>query len=317
MGGFATISSGPSNPTVNNPAAAPNGLSLDSQNNILASVGQAGTESVLQAILLQFGQQPALTAITTAQTLFSKALNKAALNRAGRTLLVTGSLIYNTTSANVATITLALTLGGATVCTITTAATNTAASTGLPIQFEFYVSIPQAATLASNFEAPVVAHGNVSANIGTAAAGALTQYSDTNLPTESITIGTNPAVGVTLNVNGTIVTFIANGGSPVGNQVALGTTATGTATALYTFLNASTDVNIVKATYTNPSAGVVLMTSAVAGFQPFALGSAPADFTFTIPALNLTAAQTLALTIAASAAVPVAQLLFATVQVLA
>jgi hypothetical protein len=311
--GFETISNGPSGPTANNPAAAPNGLSLDKQNNILSSVGSAGTEAVLQSVLALFQQQLALTAITTAQTLMSKALPANALNRVGRTLFVTGNFVYNTTSANVATITITLTLGGATVCSITTAATNTAASTGLPGYFEFWLTIPQAATPAN--PAPIVGHGNLNVNIGTAAAAALASYSDTNLATESITIGTNPANGVTINVNGTVVTFVTSGAT--GNQVNIGGSATATATALNTFLGGSADVNIVKATYTNPSAGVVLMTSAVAGFQPWALASVPADFTFTVPALNLTATQTLAVTISASAAVPVAQLLFGNIQVLA
>ena len=76
------------------------------------------------------------------------------------------------------------------------------------------------------------------------AAAAIADYLDTNVFTQNtITVGTNPTTGATITINGTLVTFIVNGGTPVGNQVALGTTAAATATALYTFLAASTDAN--------------------------------------------------------------------------
>lgn len=304
MGSFAVISNGPSNATGQAPQAAPQGLSFDKQNNILASVGTAGTEAVLQTRLFADSVQVALTAITTAQTLWSHALNAWLLNRNGRKLRIQGKLIYSTTSANVATLTIALTLGGVTLCTITTAATNTAASTGLPVEYEFEMKVASSGTIAAIFT-----FGSLKADIGTAVTAAIAQYLDSNVGNNTITVGTNPTAGATITVNGTLITFIANGGTPVGNQVALGTTAAGTATALYTFLNASTDVNIVKATYTNPSSGVVLATVNTANFLPYAGTSVPADITFSTPTVNAESALTLAATIAASAAVPSAQLL--------
>jgi hypothetical protein len=310
---FETISQGPSNASGNNPAAAPNGLSLDQQNNIVASVGSAGTERVLESIFYSAGPGLALTAITTVQTLLSKAFNAYFLNRTGRTLRLMGYMIYSTTGSNVATLTLTLKLGTVTLCTITTDATNTTASTNLPVKFDFLLTVN-----ATGKVGVIACHAKVDANIGTAGAGALTAYADTNTDAlDTITIGTNPAVGDTVTVNGTLVTFIVNGGTPAGNQVALGTTTTATATALYTFLAASVDANIVKATYTNPTAGKVLVTSAVAGFMPVVTTSVSAKITFTTNSVDLTAAQTLTLAISASAAVPSAQLEWAAIEVAA
>jgi hypothetical protein len=308
---FEQITTGPSSAGVGNGSCAPNGLTLDQQNNVMASVGLAGKESVLQTRLANFQQQVPLSAITTAQTLISQVLNKYFLNRINRTLWIHGKLIYNTTSTNVATLTIALMAGTTTLCTITTAATNTAASTNLPVEFDFELKV-----VATGKGGAIQSRGNVNANIGTAAAAAIASYLDTNVGSNSITIGTNPAVGDTITVNGTLVTFIVNGGTPVGNQVALGTTAAATATALYTFLAASTDANIVKATYTNPSSGVVLAVTNTAGATPYASTSVPAKITFSTPSVDLTAAQTLSVTIAASAAVPSAQLLSASIDVL-
>ena len=182
-------------------------------------------------------------------------------------------------------------IGTTTISSIATAATNTAASVNLPVdfEFEFYVVNPGP-------YAVIVCYGNLSAELGSADTTAITKFADTNQTNENnITIGTNPAVGDTINVMGTTVTFIVNGGTPVGNQVALGSTAAATATALYTFLAASTDVNIVKATWTNPSSAVVLGISNTAGAVPWVYTSVPAKITFSLPIINLTAAQTLKL----------------------
>ena len=302
--GFEQITQGPSNATGVNPVCTPNGLTFDQTNNILATVGTSGKESVLGGILALSGPALPLTAITTAQTLFSVALNSFFLNRAGRVLHIIGTLVYSTTSTNVATLTVALTLGGVTVATITTTASNTAASTNLQVNFEFYLTVNTTGT-----SGVVVSHGEVQANLGTATSGALSIFRDANVDNIlSVTIGTNPTAGATMTVNGTLVTFIVNGGTPVGNQVALGTTATLTATALYTFLAASTDVNIVKSTWTNPSNGVVVGTAKAAGFVPSVSVSVPANFTLTNTLINLQQALTLALTLAASAAVPSATL---------
>jgi len=303
---FAAITSGPANASGQAPQGMPNALMLDSKNNLLTSVGTAGTESLPSQRLFTTGPQTAITAITTVQTLWSQALNSYLLNRTNRTLRIRGRMVYSTTSGNVATITLALTLGGVTLCSIATTATNTAASVNLPVDFEFELTVVST----QGTVGVIAASGVVKAELGTAVTTAIAEFLDGNcVSLNTITIGTNPTAGDTITVNGTLVTFIVHGGTAVGNQVVLGTTATLTATALYTFLNASTDVNIVKATYANPSNGVVTQTSAVAGFTPWVSTSVPAKITYTTPTVNLEQAVTLAVTMTAGiAAIPSAQL---------
>jgi hypothetical protein len=309
---FAQINQGP--PSATGYVTSPDALFLDRQN---AIVGCSGDSNDYQAFRTTFSMtfaQLALTAITTAQTLFSKVIPAGMLNMAGRTIAVKGTLLYSTTSANVATITIALKLGSVTLCTITTAATNTTASVNLPVNFEFDFTVS-----ATGAVGVIQSHGWVGANIGTAAAAAIAEYLDTNVDGAlTVTIGTNPAVADTITINGTLVTFIVNGGTPVGNQVALGTTATATATALYTFLAASADANIVKSTWTNPSAGVVLGTAKAANFVPAATTSVTAKITLSNTAVNLLAQNTLAVTIAASGSgLPSAQVQIGSIEVVA
>lgn len=83
----------------------------------------------------------------------------------------------------------------------------------------------------------------------------------------SITIGTNPAPGDQLSINTTTVTFVASGAT--GNQSNIGASAAATATALQAMLAASSDANLVKAIYTNPSSGVIITTSTVGGSISF------------------------------------------------
>ena len=308
--GADRITQGPLNAAGTNPFDS-EAILLDSQNNFLEFSGAAGKRKAARHTDTIIENALALSAITTAQTLLSHAFKAGALNSLNRRIRVHGRLVYATTSSNVATITLALTLGGATLCSISTAATNTAASTNLPISFDFELTIA-----ATGLTGVVTSYGEVKADIGTSAAAAIADYLDTNVFTQNtITVGTNPTTGATITINGTLVTFIVNGGTPVGNQVALGTTAAATATALYTFLAASTDANIAKATYTNPSSGVVLAVTNTAGFVPFATTSVPADITVTVPVVDLLTAETLAVTIATGvAAVPSAQLLDAQIE---
>lgn len=174
--GADRITQGPLNSAGTDPFDS-QALILDAENNFLEVSGNAHKRAALRSAIAVIQAQTALTAITTAQVLLSKALNAGALNVTGRTVRVRGSLIYSTTATNVATITLALVLGATTLCTITTAATNTAASTNLPIQFEFVLSVAvPGGAAASNIES----HGSVRADIGTAAAAAIAQYLDTN-----------------------------------------------------------------------------------------------------------------------------------------
>jgi phage tail sheath gpL-like len=78
----------------------------------------------------------------------------------------------------------------------------------------------------------------------------------------TIAIGTNPAASDTLTVFGTPITFVASGAT--GNQVNIGASATATQAALQTFLAASADTNISKATYVNAN-GVITATDKTPG----------------------------------------------------
>jgi hypothetical protein len=312
--GVDRVTNGPLNSAGTNPQDQ-FALILDSQNNFVeSSIG--GARQILRARIAVWRALAQLVTITTAQTLFSKIFNANALGVLNRTIFVKATVVYASTTANVATITFAITLGGVTICSITTAATNTTASTNLPIEFEFELNVAQI----SGIYGVVIGHGAIRANISSnSPAAAIAEYLDTNLDFQNqFTVATNPTAGETILVNGTLVTFIVNGGTPVGNQVALGANATATATALYTFLAASTDANIAKATWTNPSNGVVQGVSNAAGFVPWALASVPAHITTLIGVVNLTAAATLAVTIAASGSgLPSAQVQYARMEVVA
>jgi hypothetical protein len=168
------------------------GIVLDQANSAMYVFGASRTPNLLRSALKVLGIQTALTAITTAQNLLTYAFGAGALNIVGRTVVVKGSAIYSTTSANVATITIALTLGGVTLCTITTAATNTAASANLPIQFEFTCVVT-----ATGASGTFISTGSVKADIGTAAASAIAEYLATNTAVSS---GVNLLTAETLAV---------------------------------------------------------------------------------------------------------------------
>src|SRR5665213_1434379 len=169
-------------------------LVLDTQNNTLSVSGASRMLALLRSNTLTLTAQTALTAITTAQTLLSKIFPLGVLNVQNRRIHVEGNVVYNTTIANVATLAFALTLGGVTLCTITTAATNTAASTHLPVHFEFdftVVSLGASATIES--------HGQVLANIGTTAAAAVAAYLATNTAVSSaVNLLANATLAVTI-----------------------------------------------------------------------------------------------------------------------
>jgi hypothetical protein len=172
--GADRIQAGPLNSSGTNPFDQ-QALYQDTLNNDLYISGSSRMMRLLSKTSISLPAQVALSAITTAQTLFSENYNAGALNYLNRRIRVSGSVIYSTTAANVATISFALVLAGVTLCTITTAATNTTASANLPIQFEFelcVVTLGAAATIES--------HGRLNANIGTVAAAAIATYLDTN-----------------------------------------------------------------------------------------------------------------------------------------
>lgn len=174
---FEAITSGPSNATGQNPAAAPNGLALDSQNNLLASIGKSATEQLLSAVILTLQEQTALATITTAQNLISQALNAWLLNRVGRNLRIRGRGIYTSPGTTAPVLSFALNLGASALVTITAAALSTTASTNMPFEFDFLLSVAAAGASAASIEA----HGKLALNITANTPGAaVATYLDTN-----------------------------------------------------------------------------------------------------------------------------------------
>lgn len=149
---------------------------------------------ICRSALEVVGPQTALTAITTAQTLASLTLPAGILNVLQRTLRIRASLVYDTTSTNVATLTLAIKLGSVTVLTITTDASNTAASTNLPVQLDATI-----ATSLTGASGTVEAHGSVDADLGTATSAAITRYLDGNHAASSaVNLASSLALTVTI-----------------------------------------------------------------------------------------------------------------------
>ena len=119
-----------------------------------------------------------------------------------------------------------------------------------------------------------------------------------------LTITGQPANNTTLTFNGTVVTFVTSGAT--GNQVTIGASAAATFTALLTFLNASSDAQILKFSFAG-SSNPNLICSAVA---PGAAGTnltvgigVGSNFTGTSGALTQSIAGTLGLTAATGAVV--------------
>lgn len=92
-----------------------------------------------------------------------------------------------------------------------------------------------------------------------------------------------PTANNTVTVDGTVVTFVA--GTPSGNQVQIGATEAATVAATLAFLQASTDVNISKMTYTSVGTTIycVSVATGVAG-NVYTLVTNDGNITPTAPA---------------------------------
>lgn len=151
-------------------------LVLDVSNNILETSGNTHVMTACQTALFLFAAQTALVTITTAQNMISKTLNAGVLNKANRMIRIRGSLIYTSPGTTTPTMTIAVTLGGVALCSITIGAISATASTNMPIQFEFFLL-----TVGTGSAGTIESHGRVDANITAATPNAaLTTYSDTN-----------------------------------------------------------------------------------------------------------------------------------------
>jgi hypothetical protein len=174
-------------PPVPNQIFGVQGIILDKVNNVLYTFGENHQLAALHATLQALGIQPALTNVTTERTLLSQTFGAGALNVVGRTIRVSGSLIYSNPTGG-AVITLLATLGGA-GATISTAATSTTAASDMPINFSFTLTV--AATGAAG---SMVVVGNVNADIGTSDTAAVATYlaptAGTSGPTDFLTAQT-------------------------------------------------------------------------------------------------------------------------------
>jgi hypothetical protein len=179
MAPFAQITQAPPNPTGQN--TNQQALIFDRKSNIVESVGDAALAAALQTALFIQTAQTALSAITTAQNLFNKTLALGVLNKLNRTIAVSGSLIYTTPGTTTPTMTIALVLGGVTLCTITTAALSATASTNMPVQFSFIFTVASTGSSGT-----IEAHGFINANISAnTPAAASNTYNDTNVAVSS------------------------------------------------------------------------------------------------------------------------------------
>lgn len=193
--GADRISQGPYSLAGNNPYDT-EALVLDVQNNILETSGNNRVLAAAHTSLAVLPAQTALVTVTVAQALMTLLLNAGVLNKLKRTVLVSGSLIYTTPGTTTPVLTIALVVGGVTICSISTAALSATASTNMPVQFAFMLTV-----VSTGAAGTIESHGMVTANISAntpAAAG--TQFSDTNIAVSGAVNLTN-AASLVVNVS--------------------------------------------------------------------------------------------------------------------
>ena len=105
---------------------------------------------------------------------------------------------------------------------------------------------------------------------GTDVAASSAILSQTNQATGTITFTTNPVTSTTVTIAGTAVSFVSSGAT--GNQVNIGANLAATLASLLTLLQASTDSNLIKCTYSLN--GLVLTITAALATYPGVAGNA-------------------------------------------
>lgn len=171
---FAQISQGP--PSTTGKVTSPQGLYLDRQNNIVGSAGDGNVYAAHQMSRDLRNAQSALTAVTTAQTLWSKTLNPGELNMVGRCYTLSGYGIYTFAGSSTPNITFVLSAGAVTLATIVAGPLNTAASTNMPFDFNFQIS-----TVSTGASGTLEVHGDVDMNLtANTPAGVMSYFRDVN-----------------------------------------------------------------------------------------------------------------------------------------
>ncbi len=173
---FAKTTLGPPAPTgVDTSKGA---LLGDVQNGIVEAVDALGNTHGLETSLLALVNQTALTNVTTAQNLVNKTFPAFIFNKVGRQVQISGQLIFTTTNA--ATFTIALVLGGVTLCSIAAGAATAAAITNGQILFSFLFSV-----VTTGAAATIESHGSISVQLSGTLSTALPQYADQNTAVSS------------------------------------------------------------------------------------------------------------------------------------
>lgn len=202
-GPFAKTTNGPPAPTGQD--TNKHALIADQFNGVVEMVDDGGICHGLETMLALLTGLTALTTITTAQNLVSQALPAGALNKVGRALRISGTLIYSTAAANTPTIAIAIKLGSTTLCTLTSTAVAASTTNG-QLQFEFIVNVVTAGSAAT-----IESHGNLLAQLSATLTTALATFADANTAVSS-------AVNLTAALN-LIATITAAGGTVSSAQV--------------------------------------------------------------------------------------------------
>ena len=187
MGTFAQITAGPASTTGNNPNKQ--ALIFDRANNITESVGDAGIATAEQTALAVANAQSALSNVTTAQTAYTANILSGGMNKLRRMFEILGSGVYTSPGATTPTITVQIVLGGVTLCAIVGGPINTTASTNMPFNFAFTLSVVSTGTAGT-----IESHGyfNINTSANTPAA-AIQTFNDTNTAVSSaVNLVTSP-----------------------------------------------------------------------------------------------------------------------------
>jgi hypothetical protein len=148
-------------------------FNYNSNNNGVASFSGAWVNTNISPVTVSAN-------VNTAQNLMSASIPAGTLNRVGRSLRVWLAGVYSTPASSTSTITVAITLGGVTLLTITTAALGSITATNDQFNVSAVLSV-QTAGSSGVFES----HGNLAIGLGAGNSVADTIYTDTNTAVSS------------------------------------------------------------------------------------------------------------------------------------
>lgn len=196
--GADRITSGPLGTADQDALDSPGSIVVDQVTGYLGVVTQARAIQTMQQAASALSAQSPLTTITTAQTMLTQNFALGELNVLGRTISVTGFVIF-TTPAATPTVTIAIKLGATTLCTITTAAVA-GSQTNAQLQFSFQFTVAAIGAAGS-----IEAHGQVIAQLAAALGTAIAAYADQNIAVVgSLNLTIAQAMTVTIAASSTL-----------------------------------------------------------------------------------------------------------------